>query len=237
MNGMTPPVYHHADLLHPARRLWKRVLPGCSQAEIETRVLGLDRSGDTPGALAPDIWFSFLKSGAFDALLGVCDHNQKDIFGLASILALLVRIAVAPLETLELYPYDLEGLALRWREALRRLPVLGDGEGRTGAALMEAARVYPKAALVGALDLLRHGSAEEGRQRLLALAQGDFPDEIRARGFRALAIDAKWHLRDRTLALGYIEAGLTLNIRDSLRRDLRSVSFRGCFSHGKVTVL
>ncbi|MDR1840142.1 MAG: ribonuclease H-like domain-containing protein, partial [Treponema sp.] len=68
MNGIKPPEYHHADLLHPARRLWKNIIHDCSQASIETRILGLDRSDDIPGALAPEIWFEFLKTGRTERL-------------------------------------------------------------------------------------------------------------------------------------------------------------------------
>jgi uncharacterized protein YprB with RNaseH-like and TPR domain len=85
MNGMKPPVYDEADLLHPARRLWKHILPNCSQAEIETSILGLDRTGDISGAFAPQIWFDFLNNENPSDLLGICDHNNKDIEGLASL--------------------------------------------------------------------------------------------------------------------------------------------------------
>jgi uncharacterized protein YprB with RNaseH-like and TPR domain len=117
MNGFVPPVFYHADLLHPCRRLWKRVLPGCSQAAVETLILGLDRSGDTPGELAPDIWFSFLRSGDFAALSGICDHNVKDIAGLAVLFLALADIAERPLEAEETRRCDAERLALCWRRA------------------------------------------------------------------------------------------------------------------------
>jgi hypothetical protein len=139
LNGLPPPEYAHADLLHPARRLWKRLLPSCSQGEIEKRVLGLDREGDIPGSQAPDIWFSFLKNHETGPLLGICDHNLRDIYGLARLFAALAGIAADPLAALELYPYDLESLALHWRSALRH-----GGEDSTEAAvralLAEAAR-------------------------------------------------------------------------------------------------
>jgi hypothetical protein len=117
MNGFEPPVFYHADLLHPCRRLWKRVLPNCSQAAVETLILGLDRSGDTPGALAPDIWFSFLRSGDPLALSGICDHNVKDIAGLAVLFLALADIAERPLEAEEARRCDPEQLALCWRRS------------------------------------------------------------------------------------------------------------------------
>lgn len=129
MNRINPPVYYHADLLHPARRLWKNVIQDCSQSSIETRILGIDRSGDIPGALAPDIWFEFLKTGRTDRLTGICDHNVSDISGLALILAAMVMIAEDPFNVK--YDYDIGRLALYWRIFCRRrecvdLQVTGD---------------------------------------------------------------------------------------------------------------
>ena len=83
MNGIKPPEYLHADLLHPARRLWKNVLENCSQSTIEEKILDIDRSGDVPGAQAPEIWFDFLRTGNAEQLEGICDHNVRDIQGLA----------------------------------------------------------------------------------------------------------------------------------------------------------
>jgi len=140
MNGIKPPEYFHADLLHPARRLWKRRLPGCSQATIEVSVLGLDRAGDVSGAMAPEIWFSFLRSGDNSELLSICDHNVRDITGLASLFLALNVIAAAPIESLDRFRFDMEALALLWRNAVRRNPrFFGDEEKKTGEELLRNA--------------------------------------------------------------------------------------------------
>jgi len=118
MNGLKPPRYFQADLLHPARRLWKKILPDCSQCTIETSVLGLDRSGDVPGALAPEIWFSYLKGGDEKDLLSVCDHNVRDISGLASILLALNEIASNPRG--RSFNFDEEALALFWHRTVKK---------------------------------------------------------------------------------------------------------------------
>jgi uncharacterized protein YprB with RNaseH-like and TPR domain len=118
MNGIKPPEYYHADLLHPARRLWKNIIQDCSQGSIETRILGLDRSGDIPGALAPEIWFEFLKTGSIGRLTGICDHNASDISGLAAVLSEMVMIAKDPFNAK--YNYDICRLALYWRVFCRR---------------------------------------------------------------------------------------------------------------------
>jgi uncharacterized protein YprB with RNaseH-like and TPR domain len=237
INGLAPPAFTHIDLLHPSRRLWKRLLPNCSQGEIETRVLGLDRTGDVPGALAPEIWFSFLKSGDAGALKGIADHNIGDIRGLASLFMLLTRIAREPLKSREHFLYDTEKLALRWRELTRRkdLP-WEEGERVLGTALIGAAadRGHPQAAFAVALDCLNRGRFDEGRRLLRDLAGPDWPGdragacpvfpcsgELRAAAYRALAIDAEWRLRDREGALRYVEAALEEGgIRESLKQDL-----------------
>ncbi|MDR1929770.1 MAG: ribonuclease H-like domain-containing protein [Treponema sp.] len=143
MNGLEAPVFYHADLLHPGRRLWKRVLPNCSQATVETLILGLDRTGDTPGELAPDIWFSFLRSGDPSALLGVCDHNVKDIFGLAALFLAFADIAERPLEAEAAYRCDAEQLALCWRRA----PSPSPPEAHAGPLLLRRAaeQGFPRA--------------------------------------------------------------------------------------------
>jgi uncharacterized protein YprB with RNaseH-like and TPR domain len=239
MQGITPPVYPHADLLHPARRLWKRILPTCAQGEIETTILGLNRTGDVPGALAPEIWFSFLQlfqstcptgsshsvglqSGAVEALLKVCDHNQRDILGLASIFTAFTHIAEAPLKAAKQFHCDLENLALSWRERVKH-SALGEEAGETGQALLEtaAAQGYPRAALVLGLDLMRQNRHNTGRVHLLELTQGHYPDAIKAAAYRSLAIDAEWHIRDRRAALAYIDAGLNLeDLREGMKREL-----------------
>jgi len=113
MNRIKPPEYFHADLLHPARRLWKNIIQDCSQSSIETKILGLDRTGDIPGALAPEIWFEFLKTDRTDRLMGICDHNTADIKGLASILSAMIMIAEDPFNAK--HDYDIGRLALNWR--------------------------------------------------------------------------------------------------------------------------
>jgi uncharacterized protein YprB with RNaseH-like and TPR domain len=230
MNGIPPPVYRQADLLHPARRLWKRMLPSCSQGVIEESVLDLDRSGDISGAMAPDIWFSFLRSGGSGPLLGVCDHNVRDILGLAVLFAALARIAGDPLRTWERYGVDLESLALRWRETAKAPESAGSvfagrvsPEGTTAEKLLEmaAARGWPQARYLRGKDLLQTRGAA-GRKELAALAgEMVLPAGLRAAAYRTLAIDAEWCLNDRKAALDFTEAALELvGIGDRMRRNL-----------------
>ncbi|MDR2069026.1 MAG: ribonuclease H-like domain-containing protein [Spirochaetaceae bacterium] len=230
MMGIRPPAYYQGDLLHPARRLWKGILPSCSQGEIETAVLGLDRTGDVSGALAPDIWFSFLKSADPRPLLEICGHNRRDILGLAGLFSALVRIAEDPLPARAIFRYDIEALALRWREFLAKIRNrdFGGAALETGRKLLAAAaEEHPRAALVFAQDLLRQGSGGEGRRRLLGIARGKYGDPFRAAAYRALAVDAEWRRKVPGEALALVEEALALTDagegqrRDFLRRGER----------------
>ncbi|MCL2441868.1 MAG: ribonuclease H-like domain-containing protein [Treponema sp.] len=110
MNRIKPPEYRHADLLHPARRLWKNLIQDCSQGSIERQILNINRIDDIPGSLAPEIWFEFLKTGKTERLIGICEHNVSDIYGLASILSVMISIAENLFNT-DNYDYDLMRLA------------------------------------------------------------------------------------------------------------------------------
>jgi hypothetical protein len=224
MNGLRPPEYDLLDLLHPCRRLWKRVLPNCSQGEIETSVLGLDRTGDIPGALAPEIWFSFLKTGETGELLKICDHNLRDISGLTALFAALARIAHDPVRAPETWRVDLENLALRWFYAWGNEAGEAAGPERWRAEelmVLAVERACPKAASLWAAELFRRGRAEEGRTRFLALAEGEYPEEIRAAAYRALAVDAEWRLKDPALALAYTEYFFQQNyLRPRIKQDI-----------------
>ena len=192
MNGITPPDYFHADLLHPTRRLWKRTLPDCSQATIEISVLGLDRSGDVSGAMAPEIWFSFLKTGGNSDLLSVCDHNVRDIKGLASLFLCMEEIASDPFKSQKRFGFDIEALALAWRKAIFKGSLKFDDE--------ESCRLCVKKG-----ELLLKAAAEKGCPGAAIAA----------------AIDAEWKIKNPAMALKFTLAALKNHeIPDTQRLDL-----------------
>jgi uncharacterized protein YprB with RNaseH-like and TPR domain len=182
MNGFPPPEYAQADLLHPSRRLWKRPLGSCSQASIEAAVLGLDREGDVSGALAPDIWFSFLKSGDPSGLARICDHNVRDVFGLLGIFCALCGIAEDPFAGGDRFHCDRENLALWWRRGIR-----SHGEATFGAGMASAG------------EALLRDAAEAGHGRAAYVYR------------RGLAIEAEWKRKDPASALRQVDLFLALN--------------------------
>jgi uncharacterized protein YprB with RNaseH-like and TPR domain len=266
LNGFTLPPFLQVDLLHPVRRFWKRILPNCSQATIETMVLGLDRTGDTPGSLAPDIWFNFLRAGGeftgtwpreengqlpehCQALLGICDHNVKDIFGLASLFRAFTEIAASPLDAAAHFNCDEENLAMRWRHSVRNDMLPNDSadensQEKTAALLLEVAAVqYPRSCLRLGFDHFRQGRYKEGRAALQRIANASsgwkVPSTaaIQALALRSLAIDAERRLDRQDTALAYIERALspkqsgngeTASLPSGLRDDLERRRKRLC---------
>jgi len=87
MNGLRPPrAGAHIDLLHPARRLWKRCLDNCRLTTIESGILGERRVEDIPGSLIPQVFFDYIETREEEMMLKVLLHNRLDILAMAAIL-------------------------------------------------------------------------------------------------------------------------------------------------------
>lgn len=84
------------DLLHPARRTWKRRLGSCRLGRLEEMILGLERVGDLPGCEVPQRYFDFLKTGDMSLLEEIIRHNRQDIATLATLLVKLCEIYDSP---------------------------------------------------------------------------------------------------------------------------------------------
>jgi uncharacterized protein YprB with RNaseH-like and TPR domain len=87
----------HLDLLHTARRLWRLRLESCGLSNLETEILGLQRQGDVPSQLVPQIYFDYLRYGLVEPLEGVFYHNAQDILSLAALTALSCSLFDDPL--------------------------------------------------------------------------------------------------------------------------------------------
>ncbi len=86
----------HIDLLHSARRLYRRRLKDCTLKNIEREVLDFYRIDDTPGYLVPSIYFDWLNSGNTADLGGVVEHNLYDIVSLYFILFQVAAVQTEP---------------------------------------------------------------------------------------------------------------------------------------------
>ncbi len=97
MNRLAPPpVLPHLDLLHCARRVFKRRLKATRLTDLEANVLDVHRRGDIPGAEIPDVYFDWLRTGANDGIERVLEHNARDLVSMAAVLAELCRRYDAP---------------------------------------------------------------------------------------------------------------------------------------------
>lgn len=88
---MKPPFarMRHVDLLFSARRLWRLALERCRLQDLEAHILGFTREGDTGGALIPQIYFEYLRTGNAAPLNGIFEHNALDILSLACLAAVV----------------------------------------------------------------------------------------------------------------------------------------------------
>lgn len=87
----TPPLPAHLDLLHCARRVFKRRLESVRLVDMERDLLGFVREHDVDGAEIPGIYLTFIRSGDPGRLDGVVEHNGNDLIALAAILGELTR--------------------------------------------------------------------------------------------------------------------------------------------------
>jgi tetratricopeptide (TPR) repeat protein len=82
----------HIDLLHPARRLYRRRLGSCALGALEQNLLGLHRTHeDVPGWLIPGLYHNYLRTGDARELLRVFYHNEIDMLSMVTLTSRVVR--------------------------------------------------------------------------------------------------------------------------------------------------
>ena len=80
--------YPHLDLLPPARRLWRGRYENCSLGTLEQAILGLQRTADdVPGALIPQLYVHYLRTGDSHDMQRVIYHNAEDILSMVTLSA------------------------------------------------------------------------------------------------------------------------------------------------------
>ncbi|MGD9898503.1 MAG: ribonuclease H-like domain-containing protein [Calditrichaceae bacterium] len=84
------------DLLHISRRLWKDSIDSCKLSSIESHLFGITRSGDIPGALIPQAYFDFIRTGVVHNIIKIIEHNYQDILSSARILMRIHEIESNP---------------------------------------------------------------------------------------------------------------------------------------------
>lgn len=84
------------DLLAPSRRLWRRRLKSVRLANLEEKILHLERGNDLPGSEAPQRYFDYLKTGDEGPLEEVIAHNRQDVATMAALLKELCDVYASP---------------------------------------------------------------------------------------------------------------------------------------------
>ncbi len=88
--GTRPPAPVHLDLLHAARRRWKKQLPDCKLQTLERHICGRTRTDDIPGNLIPAAYQQFVHTGYERDMDAILLHNAID---LVTLLDLTMRLA------------------------------------------------------------------------------------------------------------------------------------------------
>ncbi len=86
----------HLDLLYPARQMWKVRWGSARLLDLESGLLGYERTEDVPGSLIPQLYFDYLRSGDERPLASVFRHNVEDVVTLAALTARLLELAAQP---------------------------------------------------------------------------------------------------------------------------------------------
>lgn len=77
------------DLLHHARRRWRRSLPNCRLVTLEWYILGRRRFGDIASWEVPCIYHEFVHTRDATRLVDVLRHNLVDVLSMAELLVAL----------------------------------------------------------------------------------------------------------------------------------------------------
>lgn len=136
----------HLDLLTPTRRAFARHWPDCRLATAESRLLGVQRTDDLPGAEAPAAWLGWLRRGETGALAAVLRHNRDDLLSLAGLLPVLDAVYQDP----AVYGADCRGVAAAHQshgdQALALRILAANRRALDATGLHDLARLYRRAA-------------------------------------------------------------------------------------------
>jgi len=215
----------HVDMLHPARRLWRRDVgdsdnvgrpltgrntSGCQLSSLEESLCGHVREGDVPGFQIPARYFHFVRTGDARGLDAVMEHNRLDLVSLAMVTARAAQMledgpsaARTAREALGMGRlYERGGMTIEARAAFLRAAEHRDADTLTCA---EAWRAY---AVLSRRER-RFADAAAGWRQILGLPR--CPPAIVRDASEALAVHHEHRLRDLQAARGFALQSLYLN--------------------------
>ncbi len=194
------------DLLHPARRAWKRTLPSCRLTSLEAHVLGVERSenDDVPGWAIPKLYQDYLQTGNAHEIQKIVYHNRLDVLSMITLGIRLAQLFETPSER-SVGAHDALSMA-RWYQRFDDMYEASDAAFRE--AIAEAADEHDRAEALAhcAKFLKRKNRLDEAVvywAQLAALGHD-------ATGHIELAKYFEWHTSDLATALEWTEAGIEL---------------------------
>jgi len=157
----------HLDLLHLARRLWKRKVPSCALETLEYYVLGQvrDKELDIEGSDIPQTYFQFLTTGDPELLRRIFVHNQTDVLHTAALFALICQQTDFPLPAEHDIRIDYHALGKLYQSQQKEAEALSILSGLVAEQLITPALVYDlgmlykkRKAFAEALECFRQGA-------------------------------------------------------------------------------
>jgi tetratricopeptide (TPR) repeat protein len=183
----------HLDLLHAARRLYKRRIGDCSLDSCERAILGFHREGDIPGELIPEIFVHYLQTGRPGRMHDVFHHNLLDVVSMAALLGCMIRL-VSGQDDAEMD--DVVSLArVRMRYGDER-----DAERIFGLATTSGSAEHRIESNMELAIMARRRGEHELQRRLLESILEDDPDHPASHLMLAKLYEHRLRLFDRALA-------------------------------------
>jgi uncharacterized protein YprB with RNaseH-like and TPR domain len=81
----------HVDLLHEARRRYRRRLPDCKLQTLERYICGRHRGEDIPSHDIPRAYHDFVRTGDAREMAQIIDHNLHDLVTMVHLLTRMAR--------------------------------------------------------------------------------------------------------------------------------------------------
>src|SRR3954468_17827415 len=215
----------HVDMLHPARRLWRRPVDvedqegedeggavrrslGARLITLERTLCGHEREGDVPGFEIPARYFHYVRTGDARQLEAVLEHNRLDLLSLALLTA---RAAQLLEDGPEASQAAREALGLG--QLYERAGLSNEARASFVRAVAFPADATPRAEALRALALAcrrrrEYGAAADAWRALLELS--GCPEGIIREATDALAIHHEHRLRDPRSARSFALKSLRL---------------------------
>lgn len=205
MNRIRPPNFEpHFDALPPARRIWRRRLSSCSLQSLEQALFEIDREGDIPGWLIPEVYFEYLHRDEFTRLPNVFIHNAKDIVSLAALSTIMAQIGRGWNQAGVTAPEDALSVGLAYARTGKIEDALSCYRYASEVGRRE---VRCQALSLAAQILRRQERVEEAKVVLRRLAKE--PGYYALNALISLAKIAEHRERDYSGALSYAHAAIT----------------------------